>query len=64
MNDGKRLMEIRKAHGLTQDALAQLVGVSRPMITQIERGTKILTVPLAREIAQAMDISVIELIGA
>ena len=37
--------------------------MSQPMIAQIERGTKILTVPLAKALAAFFQCSVVELIG-
>ena len=38
MNIGDSIRTLRKAAGLTQEELAEKVGVSRPAITQIERG--------------------------
>ena len=47
MNLGNRLKEIRKESGLTQDALAQRVGVTRQTIIAIEQGKFVPSVKLA-----------------
>ena len=39
---------------LTQTVLAKQVGVSTPMITQIERGTKQASAPLIADLATAL----------
>ncbi len=63
MNIGENLKRLRKARGLTQAALAEAVGVGAPMIAQIERGTKALSVQLAVAIAQTLHCTVGELAG-
>ena len=40
MSIGENIKKIRNSNGLTQEALANKVGITRPMLTQIERGTK------------------------
>jgi len=39
MNLGKSIQSLRKSQGLTQEALAERVGVSRPAISQIENNS-------------------------
>ena len=51
MSIGEHLKSIRIQKGMTQAELADRIGVSRPFLCQIERGTKALSVPLAKEIA-------------
>ena len=63
MNIGENLKHIRETRGMTQVALAEAVGVTPSMITQIERGTKALSVQLAVAIAQALEGTVAELAG-
>ena len=63
MNIGENLKRIREARGLTQVALAEAVGVTPSMITQIESGTKALSVKLAVDIAQTLNCTVAELAG-
>ena len=40
MNLGKTIRDIRKRQGLTQDALADAAGISRPSLSQIENGAR------------------------
>ena len=46
----------REKKKLSQAELARLTGVSQSMIAQIERGTKQLSCPLAKDIAKALGI--------
>lgn len=55
MSIGKNLKSIRTAKKLSQSDLAEKVNVSRPMIAQIERGTKSLSIPLGKEIAKVLN---------
>jgi len=50
-----RLKEMRVARNLTQEALAQAVGVTRQSIIAIEKGKYVPSVRLALEIAQALE---------
>lgn len=63
MNIGENLKHIREARNMTRTALAAKVGVSLPMISQIERGTKAMSVQLAIAIADALDCTVADLCG-
>lgn len=54
MNIGEKVKEKRTEADVTQVTLAEMVGVAPSMICQIERGTKIPTVPLAKQIADAL----------
>lgn len=49
-----RLKETRVAGNLTQEALAQTVGVTRQSIIAIEKGKYVPSVRLALELAQAL----------
>lgn len=62
MSIGKNIKRIRKDKGLTQQELALKVGVSQPMIGQIERETKIPTMLLGKEIADVLNCSLEDLI--
>lgn len=62
MSIGENIKKLREQQGLSQEELATQVNVTRPMITQIERGTKVLTVPLGMEIAKALHCDLKELI--
>ena len=56
-----RVREIRLESGLTQEALAQSVGVSRQSINSIERGRYTPSLALALRFARAFDCSTDEL---
>ena len=60
MATGDIIKKKRKEKNLTQEQLANLVGVERTYITQIERGTKAPSLPLAKQIAEALGCSVAE----
>lgn len=50
-----RLKETRVARNLTQEALAQAVGVTRQSIIAIEKGKYVPSVRLALQLAQALE---------
>jgi putative transcriptional regulator len=50
-----RIKERRLLHGLSQEELANLVGVSRQSINSIERGRYVPSLPLALRMAQLFD---------
>ena len=54
MNIGEKVKEKRIEADVTQATLAEMVDVSPSMICQIERGTKMPTLPLAKQIADAL----------
>ncbi len=62
MNIGEKVKKIRLAKGLTQFELARKVNVSRPLITQIERGTRIPSILLSQDIAKALNCTIEDLI--
>lgn len=61
---GERLHALRTAAGLTLDALAARSGVSRAMLSKVERGEKSPTVRVAAQIAAGLDVGVSRLLGA
>lgn len=64
MNIGENVKRIREEHGITQAELAKAVCVAQSMITQIERGTKALSMQLAVQMAQYFDVPITEFIDA
>lgn len=54
MNLGENIRNRREELSMTQQQLADEVGISRPLIAQIERGTRALTVILGLDIAKAL----------
>jgi transcriptional regulator with XRE-family HTH domain len=59
---GARIRQLRKSQGLGQEQLADLVGVTRTSITNIEAGRQ--RVPLDRiyDIADALDVQAVDLL--
>lgn len=61
MATGDIIRTKREAKGMTQKQLADAVGVAPSFITQIERGTKSITLALAKQVAVVLECSVAEL---
>ena len=55
---GKRIQDLRKEQGMTQEDLAELVGVDRSYMGFLERGEKNATLDKIGKIAKAFEISV------
>lgn len=62
MNVGENIKNRRAGIGMSQKDLASAVGVSVPMICQIERGTKVPTVILGAEIAKVLQCDLNDLV--
>lgn len=54
---GKRLQSARKAHGITQEELADRLSVDRNHITRMERGVRVCSIDLLIEMATVLDVS-------
>lgn len=54
MSIGENLSRIRQMRKLTQRELAQVVGVNQSMIAQVERGTKSLSLELAKQVSEVL----------
>ena len=63
MDIGGNIKRVRLERGMTQEQLAQGVGVTTSMITQIERGTKHATMELGKEIADVLGCNIAVLYG-
>lgn len=61
---GQRIKALRARSGLTLEQLAQQSGVSRAMLSTIERGEKSPTLPIIVRIASGFGISLSSLLGA
>lgn len=62
-NDGMRLAAIRKSRGLSQTELAELANVEQPTISRIERGFDGVTLRVLKQLAEALDISLHDLLS-
>lgn len=63
MSVGENIKRRRQRKELSQENLAHMVKVSRSMIAQIERGSKLPTIVLSQEIAAALDCSIEDLVS-
>ncbi len=62
MSIGENIRNKRKGLNMSQNDLASAVGVSVPMICQIERGTKVPTMILGAEIAKILQCDLNDLV--
>lgn len=58
---GKRLRKIRRHNDLTQERLAELLGISVEFVSNMERGVNAPSFETIEKIAQAFDLPVNEL---
>jgi transcriptional regulator with XRE-family HTH domain len=61
---GQRITEARKAQGLTQTQVAEAVGIAQQTLAHYEGGKLRVAVALLAPLAQALGVSVEELVGA
>lgn len=62
MSIGENIRRLREEQNLCQEELADMLRVSRSMVSQLERGTKIPTLLLGRDIAEALHCSIYDLL--
>ena len=55
---GKRVREVRKGKGISQERLAEMAGIDRSYVGNIERGEKNITLKKAYEICDALNIAI------
>ena len=60
---GERVRELRRRRGLTLEELAELSGVSRAMISKVERGEKNPTLVVAAKLAEGLGVTLSQLAG-
>jgi XRE family transcriptional regulator, regulator of sulfur utilization len=60
---GVHIQQLRKRAGLTLDALSKVSGISKSMLSQIERGQTNPTIGTVWALAEALKVDVSELIG-
>lgn len=59
---GQRIRKSRKAQGLSQEQLAEMVGISLPHMSHIETANTKLSLPVLVDIAAALGVSTDELL--
>jgi transcriptional regulator with XRE-family HTH domain len=60
---GRRLQKLRKEKGWTQVQMADLIGIDRSYISDMERGKKNICLPTLEVLAQGFGISMSKLIS-
>lgn len=63
MNISENLKTLRKKNNFSQRELAQAINVNQSFISQVERGTKTLSLIIAYEISKALNCSLYDLLG-
>ena len=59
---GRRVRELRKSKGISQEKLAEMAGIDRSYMGNIERGEKNITLKKAYEICDALDVKIEDLV--
>ena len=62
MDIGENIKNLRTKNNLTQSELADKIGIARASLCQIERGTRTVSLPLGKQIADVFDCTVDDLI--
>lgn len=60
---GVRVKELRRSRGYTLEKLSEVSGVSRAMISKLERGEKSPTLVVAAKLAEGLGVSLSQLVG-
>lgn len=60
---GQQIRKIRKAHGLSQEELAEMVNISTTHMSHIETGNTKLSLPVLVDIATALEVRTDELLN-
>lgn len=59
---GQRIRKIRKAHKLSQEALAEMIGISVTHMSHIETGNTKLSLPVLVDLASVLEVRTDELL--
>lgn len=62
MQPGNRLRELRKKRRLKQSDIANATGISQPAVSQVENGTRPLTLEWMRAFARVLECSVADIL--
>lgn len=63
MNISENLKILRKKNNFSQRELAQAINVNQSFISQVERGTKTLSLIIAYDISEVLNCSLYDLLG-
>ncbi|RMD68282.1 MAG: XRE family transcriptional regulator [Gammaproteobacteria bacterium] len=61
---GKRIRNLRRARGLSQNELSRLTGVAQGTISRVEHGEQIPSMNTVRRIAAALGVPIAEIVGS
>ncbi|KRU21845.1 helix-turn-helix domain-containing protein [Psychrobacter sp. AOP22-C1-C5] len=59
---GKRIRDVRRSKGISQEVLAEMADIDRSYMGNIERGEKNVTLKKAYDICDALDIDIKDLV--
>lgn len=54
MSIGERLKKIRESRNLTQEQVAKEAGITKQMVSAVEKGYKVMSLPVAVAVADAL----------
>lgn len=57
------MRRLRRAKGLSQEAFADVAGIHRTYVSDIERGARNPTITVVEKLARGLGVSVIDLLG-
>ena len=60
---GKRISDLRKAKGMTQDQLAQIMGVSAQAVSKWENDLSCPDISLLSQLSEALSVTTYQLLG-
>lgn len=63
MNIGENIRKNRVKMGLTQEQLAEQVGIKQCTLAQYDRGTRVISLPLSYEITKVLKCNLYDFIG-
>lgn len=55
---GTRMKDLRNARGITQEEIAEQIGISRQKYARIENGTNSITLDILSKVASVLDVTV------
>lgn len=58
-----RLKDVRESRNVTQEEIAQHIGVTQTYISRVEKGTKQISLDLASDVADYLGVSLDEIAG-
>ena len=60
---GKFIQELRKEKGLTQEELAEKLGITKNAVSKWERGISLMDLSLLKPLSEILDVSITEILS-